>query len=184
MTDANGSRAPGLPGLRGGDHIGLTVPDLDQAIRFFVEVIGCEPFYEIGPIASDGDWMSVHLDVDDRAIVRKLKFLRCGAGLNLELFAYDAPDQRRILPRNSDWGGHHIALYVDDFDAALAYLRANGVRILGEPTCRDEGPSAGLTWVYFQAPWGLNLELVSYPAGKAYERETPARLWHPAFPAD
>ena len=174
----------GIPGLRGGDHIGLTVPDIEAATRFFVEVIGCTPFYDLGPISSDGDWMSSHLDVDDGAVIKRLRFLRCGAGLNLELFEYDAPDQRRSLPRNSDWGGHHIAIYVDDFDAALAYLKAKGVRVLGEPTHRTDGPSTGLTWVYFQAPWGLTLELVSYPHGKGYEATSPERLWHPAFPAD
>ena len=43
-----------------------------------------------------------------------------------------------------------------------------------------EGPSAGQTWVYFLAPWGMQLELVSYPDGKAYEATTTRRLWHPA----
>jgi catechol 2,3-dioxygenase-like lactoylglutathione lyase family enzyme len=32
----------GLPGLRGAEHIGFTVPNLDQATAFFVDVIGCE----------------------------------------------------------------------------------------------------------------------------------------------
>ena len=26
----------GLPGLRGTDHIGFTVPDIDEAVAFFV----------------------------------------------------------------------------------------------------------------------------------------------------
>ena len=30
----------GMPGLKGTDHIGFTVPDLDEAIDFFVNVIG------------------------------------------------------------------------------------------------------------------------------------------------
>lgn len=42
----------GLPGLRGADHIGFTVPDLEQAVQFFVEVIGCEAFYPLGPFAA------------------------------------------------------------------------------------------------------------------------------------
>ncbi|MCZ6773864.1 MAG: VOC family protein, partial [Proteobacteria bacterium] len=42
----------GIPGLRGTEHIGFTVPNLDQAVDFFVNVIGCEPFYELGPFAS------------------------------------------------------------------------------------------------------------------------------------
>lgn len=174
----------GMPGLRGTDHIGFTVPDLEQAVRFFVDVIGCEPFYELGPFQSDGDWMQTHLDVHPRAVMKKLRFLRCRSGSNFELFEYEAPDQNRRQPRNSDVGGHHLAFYVDDFDAALAHLKRHGVRILGEPTVRTSGPSAGQTWVYFLSPWGMQLELVSFPQGKGYERDTTGRLWHPARPAE
>ncbi|MBK6863689.1 MAG: VOC family protein [Ideonella sp.] len=172
----------GLPGLRGTDHIGFTVPDIDQAVAFFVDVLGCEAFYELGPFASDGDWMATHLNVHPRAVMKKLRFLRCGNGSNFEIFEYEAPDQNRTPPRNSDVGGHHLAFYVDDIDAALVHLRALGVRILGEPTLRTSGPSAGQTWVYFLSPWGMQLELVSYPGGKGYEKTTAARLWHPAHP--
>lgn len=173
----------GLPGLRGTDHIGFTVPDLEEAVRFFVEVIGCEAFYELGPFDSTGDWMQTHLDVHPRSVMNKLTFLRCKSGSNFEIFEYSTPDQNRSQPRNSDVGGHHLAFYVDDMDAALAHLRERGVRILGGPTVRDSGPSGGQTWVYFLAPWGMQLELVTYPNGKAYERSTDRRLWHPASPA-
>ena len=30
----------GLPGLRGVDHVGITVPDIEQATAFFVDVLG------------------------------------------------------------------------------------------------------------------------------------------------
>jgi len=102
----------GLPGLRGTDHIGFTVPDLDEAVRFFVDILGCEPFYELGPFQSDGDWMATHLNVHPRAVMRRLKFVRCGFGSNFEIFEYSAPDQRRDQPANSDVGGHHLAFYV------------------------------------------------------------------------
>lgn len=174
--------SPGLPGLRGIEHVGLTVPDLAQAVDFFVTVLGCEPFYELGPFQSGDDWMERHLDVHPRTIMRRLRFLRCGHGPNLELFEYEAPEQNRRPPRNSDVGGHHLAFYVDAMAPAVAHLKAAGVRVLGEPTIRTEGPSAGQSWVYFLAPWGLQLELVSYPAGKGYERDTDRRLWHPADP--
>jgi catechol 2,3-dioxygenase-like lactoylglutathione lyase family enzyme len=173
----------GLPGLRGTDHIGFTVPNLEEAVAFFVDVIGCEPFYELGPFRSDGDWMETHLGVHPRAVARKLKFLRCGHGSNFELFEYEAPDQNRAQPKNSDVGGHHLAFYVDDLDAGVAHLKAHGIRVLGEPTA-SRNASEGQRWVYFLSPWGMQFELVSFPAGKAYERESDVILWHPARPAE
>jgi catechol 2,3-dioxygenase-like lactoylglutathione lyase family enzyme len=175
-------RDNGLPGLRGTDHIGFTVPNLDEAVDFFVNVIGCEAFYDLGPFQFDDDWMQRQLNVHPRTVMRRLKFLRCRHGSNFEIFEYEAPDQNTQQPKNSDIGGHHLAFFVDDMDAALTYLRARGVRILGEPVVRTEGPSAGQTWVYFLAPWGMQLELVSFPNGKGYEKETVRRLWHPARP--
>lgn len=174
----------GLPGLRGVEHIGFTVPDLEQATRFFVDIIGCQFAYALGPIADPGGpWMSEHLNVPEPAVIRELRFFRCGFGPNFEIFEYDVPDQARLPPRNCDVGGHHLAFYVDDFDAALAYLRRMNIRVLGTPTVRTQGPSAGQTWIYFLSPWGMQLELVSFPHGKAYERESPVRLWHPGQPA-
>ena len=182
MTAASQTPPTGMPGLRGTDHIGFTVPNLDEAVDFFVNVIGCEPFYELGPFSSDSNWMQEHLAVHPRAGMRRLKFLRCKSGTNFEIFEYEAPDQNSRQPRNSDVGGHHLAFYVDDMNLAVDYLKSKGVRFLGEPTLSNNA-SAGQTWVYFLAPWGMQLELVSYPNGKAYEKETSRRLWHPADPA-
>ena len=144
-------------------------------------LIGCEPFYELGPF-DDGEWMEITLGIDKRSVMNKLKFLRCKNGSNFELFEYSAPDQNPVQPKNSDIGGHHLAFYVDDFDAALDFLKSKGVEIMGEPTVRTSGPSGGQTWVYFRSPWGMQLELVSYPYGKLYERDFNLKLWHPAFP--
>ena len=77
-----------------------------------------------------------------------------------------------------------VATLGQDFDAALAYLKAQGVKVLGEPTRRATGPSAGQTWIYFLSPWGMQFELVSFPNGKGYEAGAPVRLWHPGHPAD
>lgn len=173
----------GIPGLRGTDHVGVTVPDIEAATQFFVEVVGCKKFYTLGPICSDSDWMQTHLNVHADAVVKKIQFLRCKNGSNIELFEYSSPDQRMEMPRNSDYGGHHLAIYVDDFDKAVEYLRSKGVQLLGEPTVRYQGPSAGQTWIYFLTPWGMQMELVSYPEGKAYAKDYQSRLWHPAFPS-
>jgi glyoxylase I family protein len=159
-----------LPGLTGLDHVGFTVPDLEAATRFLVDVLGCEYLYSLGPFEHpDTDWMAEHLNVHPRAVMRRNSFFRCGTQAVFEVFSYEAPDQAPTPPRNSDVGGHHVALYVEDLDAAVAYLRGQGVRVLGEPTA-SRGAHEGQRWVYFLAPWGMQFELVSYPGGKAFSR--------------
>jgi catechol 2,3-dioxygenase-like lactoylglutathione lyase family enzyme len=172
----------GIPGLRGTEHVGFTVPDLAQATDFFVNVIGCQYMFELGPFQAADDWMEKHLNVDPRTVMRRLRFFRCKHGSNFEIFEYEAPNQNSTQPKNSDVGGHHLAFYVDDFDAAVAYLSEKGVRLLGTPTVRTVGPNAGQTWIYFLSPWGMQFELVSFPNGKGYEKDTELRLWHPANP--
>ena len=171
----------GLPGLRGTDHIGFTVPNLQQAVDFFVNVIGCEPLYELGPFSAADNWMNEHLNVRHDAVMKRLKFLRCKSGSNFEIFEYQSSDQNSQQPKNSDVGGHHLAFYVDDMDSAVSYLKSKGIQVLGDPTY-SKNASAGQRWVYFLSPWGMQLELVSYPEGKAYEKETDRRLWHPVHP--
>jgi len=170
----------GMPGLRRFDHVGFTVPDIEQAHSFLVDVLGCEFLYTLGPYEPEGDWMETHLAVhrDTRMFNR---WYRCGDQAVFEVFHYDAPDQRDMIPRNSDIGGHHLAIYVDDMDAAAQYLRDNGVEVMGEPVA-SAGASEGQRWVYFLSPWGMQFELVSYPHGKAYEKEADVLLWHPAHP--
>ena len=93
----------GLPGLRGGDHIGITVPDLEAATAFFVDVLGAQRFYDLGPFESDGDWMETHLGVARDARVDRLRFLRLGTGLNLELFEYAVRTRPRSSPATATW---------------------------------------------------------------------------------
>jgi catechol 2,3-dioxygenase-like lactoylglutathione lyase family enzyme len=174
----------GIPGLRGTDHIGFTVPDLDEATTFFVDVIGCEYFYSLGPFAHpDDDWMREHLGVHPRTVMRQNRFFRCKNGPTFEVFEYEPAEPPAQQPLNSDIGGHHLAFYVDDFDLALDYLRERGVEIMGEPTA-SSSHNEGQRWVYFRSPWGMQFELVSYPDGKAYERDATVKLWHPAHPAE
>jgi glyoxylase I family protein len=160
-----------MPGLRRLDHVGFTVPDLDEAGAFLVDVLGCEYLYSLGPFQhDDSDWMADHLNVHPRAVMRENRWYRCGEQAVFEVFSYSAPDQRTDLPRNSDIGGHHVALYVDDLDAAIEHLRSHDVEVLAGPTA-SRGPAEGNRWIYFLAPWGMQFELVSYPGGKAFDRE-------------
>jgi glyoxylase I family protein len=169
-------------GLRGIDHIGFTVPDLEQAHDFFVNVLEGTHVYTLGAKQSDSDWMREHLGVHPRTVIREIRFYRLGSGSNIEVFEYQAADGQAPQPRNSDLGGHHLALYVDDLDAAMAVLRLRGVEFMGEPTPSLEY-ALGQRWVYFVSPWGMQFELVSFPAGKAYESTAEVKLWHPAHPA-
>jgi hypothetical protein len=43
----------------------------------------------------------------------------------------------------------------------------------------ESGHTKGLNWVYFLSPWGMQLELVSYPAGMAVLHQNPGALWSP-----
>ena len=174
----------GLPGQRGIEHIGFTVPDVKEAVAFFVDVLGCEFMYWMGPFKDpEGDWFKVNLDVHPRAEIPRAALLRCGHGSNMEIFEYVAPDQNRTMPHMSDWGCPHLAFYVDDMDAGLAYLEEQGLRILGGKKA-GIGDEAGeeSSFAHFLSPWGMVLELVSFPKGKVYMSGRQRLLWQPTNP--
>jgi len=175
--------AAGIPGMRGHDHTGITVPNMAQAVDFFTNVIGCQKAMSFGPFADDkGTFMQDLLGVDPKAVIKEITLLRCNFGSNIELFEYTAPDQKDMTPKNSDIGGYHIAFYVDDIKAAADYLKANKVKtMMALPV--DQGPAAGQSILYFMAPWGLQFEAISYPKGMAYEKDGGTILWSPRDPA-
>jgi catechol 2,3-dioxygenase-like lactoylglutathione lyase family enzyme len=176
-------RADGVPGLRGHDHTGITVPDIKQATDFFVNVLGCKEVMSFGPFADEkGDFMHILLNVDPRSVIKQITLVRCGYGSNIELFQYTAPDQKDMTPKNSDIGGYHIAFYVDDIKAAKAYLDSKGVKTFFNLSV-DQGPAAGQSIFYFLAPWGLQMEAITYPQGMAYEKTSPIKLWSPKDPS-
>jgi catechol 2,3-dioxygenase-like lactoylglutathione lyase family enzyme len=176
--------ADGIPGMRGHDHTGITVPDMNQAVTFFVDVLGCQKAMSFGPFSDDkGTFMKDVLDVHPRAVITQITLVRCGFGSNIELFSYQSPDQQVVQPKNSDVGGYHIAIYVDDIKAADKYLKSKGVFTLFGPIPITQGPAAGQAILYFKAPWGLQMEAISYPDGMAYEKDSPVKLWSPKDPA-
>lgn len=175
-----------MPGMRGMEHVGFTVPDINEACDFFERILGGVTLYTAATNfrVDDSDWMAEHLRVHPRAVVKEFRYMRVGNGTNLEIFEYTAPDQNNKPPKNSDIGGHHFAFYVDNMDAAIAFLKANDVEVLGEPTSFADGPNKGLTWCYFMAPWGLQLEIVSAPNGTDFDNNATEkgemRLFNPA----
>ena len=182
LAGATVEQADGMPGLRGHDHTGITVPDIKQATDFFVNVLGCKEAMSFGPFADEkGNFMTQLVNVNPRAVIDKITQLRCGYGSNIELFQYTSPDQKNMTPKNSDIGGYHIAFYVDDIKAAKAYLDGKGVKTFFNLPV-EQGPAAGQSIFYFLAPWGLQLEAISYPGGMAYEKTSPVKLWSPTDP--
>lgn len=177
-TSANVVTAAPAPGMRGLDHVGVTVPDMEQAVTFFTDVLGCAKAVSFGPFRDDeGTFMQDLLAVHPRAVINEITEMRCGNGSNIELFDYSAPDQKDAKARNSDIGGHHLAFYFDDISAVKTYFDANGIRTLLGPLPIQEGPVAGQTILYFFAPWGLQFEAISYPDGMAYEADSDMVLW-------
>jgi len=184
LSAGAGARADEVPGLRGHDHTGITVPDIKQAVDFFVDVLGCKEAMSFGPFADEkGTFMKDLLNVNPRAVIHQITQVRCGYGSNIELFQYSSPDQKDATPKNSDIGGYHIAFYVDDIKVAKAYLDGKGVKTFYGPFAVTEGPAAGQGIFYFLAPWGLQMEMISYPKGMAYEKSSSVTLWSPKDPA-
>ena len=170
----------GQLGLVGTDHVGLTVPDINEAVEWFEDVMGAVAPLTFGPFSDPtGNLMKDLADVDARAVIKQITVLRIGRSANIELFEYTAPDQRRDHPRNSDWSGHHIAFYVTDIGDAVDYMASRGVEKFLGPLPITDGPAAGQTINYFRTPFGTFIELISYPDGMAYEETTREQLWSP-----
>ncbi len=170
---------PGLPTVRALDHVGLTVPDIEICVRFLVDVVGFEEIYSHLPEGGSGEAQARQFGRHPETKLEGITMLRL-ANLNLELLQFRAPDQCRQVPRSSDWGGAHLALYVDDLDAAMDHLREHGAEVLGTPMDLP-GPESGPgnRFVFVNAPGGLTLELVSFRDGKRYEAEGSRRLFDP-----
>jgi methylmalonyl-CoA/ethylmalonyl-CoA epimerase len=98
------------------DHIGIAVGDLEQALAFYRDALGLEiePPEEVGSQRVRAHFMAA-------------------GDARLELLEPTAPDSpiARYLERRGP-GIHHVALRVDDIRAALAQLKARGVRLIDE----------------------------------------------------
>lgn len=178
MTDSQ----PRVPTLRAVDHVAYTVPDLDAAVRFFVDHFGAELIFLDGPFVDEtSDGMRRRLNVEPSAKCT-IAMLRVGRHHNVELFEYEAPDQKGTLPRNSDLGGHHLAFYVDDIDAAYDYVASiPGVVVQEGPNGVDpSAPVAGQRWFYFQTPWGMQMELTTCATEGFYDGLPGAGMAAPA----
>src|SRR5690348_3956817 len=165
-------------GVVGIDHIGLTVPDINQAIEWYEDILGAVAPLTFGPF--EGAFLEGALNVVPGTGINRITTLRIGHSAGIELFDYHSPSQRHDVPLNSDYSGHHIAFYVTDIQDAVDYMDSRGVDRLFGPFTLTGGPAAGQSINYFRTPWGSFFEFISYPNGMAYQQVPSVHpLWSP-----
>ena len=65
----------GIPGLAGIEHLGITVPNLEEAKQFFIEILGCDLVFDGGQVDPDPKFMTNNLSVSPSSKL-KYSFLR------------------------------------------------------------------------------------------------------------
>jgi len=133
-------------------HVGVTVTDLDRAVRWYGDVLGLEPIGAVVEVrAGDGHGGAVAADVFGSGFDRFRQAHLTGAnGVALELFEFGAPPD--------DWraGIFHVCFAVGDVGAVAARIGRRTSRVWelfpGEPyrTC------------YCEDPFGNPIELYSH----------------------
>lgn len=137
-------------------HVGLVVPDLDEASNFLTEYLGAVVEFSLGPISDAG---ATARTGGPQGSQFELRMLRIGAA-RIELLQW-WPAAHPEWKANTV-GAFHVGVRVDDIEAALDRLRgARGVRVVSEPLTFTDGPTPGLTNAFVATSWGLMIELVS-----------------------
>jgi len=171
--------------VRGIDHIGLTVPDLEAATRFFASAFGAIVLYDALPQSTPGRGgpeLEARLGVPAGTVQVAIRLLGLADGPSIELFEYRSPVQA-VPATPSDYGWQHVAFYVDDIEGAARDVVAAGGITLGQPRPLphlEAGPAN--RFLYCRTPWGSTLELISYPDPQPYEQHTGMRRWRPGQP--
>ena len=124
------------------DHIGIAISDLDASLRFFRDAIGLE--------------LEPAEDVPSQRV--RAHFLPAGqASVELvEPTSDDSPIAKFTARRGP--GLHHLCLRVDDITAALAELKAKGVRLIDE-TPRPGAHHSLVAFIHPSSTHGVLVEL-------------------------
>jgi catechol 2,3-dioxygenase-like lactoylglutathione lyase family enzyme len=128
--------------VRGIDHVGVVVADLERSLRFYRDLLGIRVLREIT------GWS------DQRVLIADLDL---GDGRLLELIERPQAD-----PRPEGDTGMHVAIVVDDIEAVWTRLTEAGVPARSRPvTLHDSGPRwNGVAVAYVSDPDGVTVELV------------------------
>ncbi len=169
--------------VHGIDHVGMTVPDIEEATRFFEVAFDAEVIYDSKTLSDEPDQgaeteQMLNLLPGTKVTAVRMVQLRNGPGL--ELFQMEGPEQREPV-RPSDYGLQHFAVYVDDIKAAVAQFEAAGGTMFSEPQAFMFGPEEGdgNYFCYGRTPWGSVIEMLTIPSPMPYEKGTPLRRWRP-----
>jgi methylmalonyl-CoA/ethylmalonyl-CoA epimerase len=124
------------------DHIGIAVPNLEEALKFYEGALG---------VKSTGVE-----EVKEQKV--KVCFIPCGDS-ELELLESTAPDGpiAKFIEAKGP-GLQHIALRVDNIEAALEELKAKGIKLIDEKPRYGAG-GAKIAFIHPKATGGILLEL-------------------------
>jgi catechol 2,3-dioxygenase-like lactoylglutathione lyase family enzyme len=146
--------------VRGIDHIGITVPNLDDASRFLERALGATPMYDSvkrdAPMS--GATIEGQLDLAQGTTLVAMRMMKLANGPGIELFEMmGARQQPAATP--SDLGLQHFALQVDDIDAAAdRFVAAGGRLVTGPNVMFGSSEAEGNTFLYARTPWGTIVE--------------------------
>jgi 2-epi-5-epi-valiolone epimerase len=159
----------GIVSARHVDHVGMTVPNLNQAVHFFEDALGGLLLWRVGPFHETATGVPINSV--------QIAMLRLGPSLNVELLQFDADQQQRKMPSNIDIGAGHIAFFVEDIRAAAESLRNHGAELLQGPLEGSGEKKRGEKIWYFKTPWGAFMEILWRPDHLPYEQKTENRLF-------
>ena len=141
------------------DHTGITVSNLERSLEFWRDILG----FEFSHTAHQkGEFAEEITGVKGAGL--KLAVLKTPGGHKIELLEYLAPaDRKRANLRPCDLGSVHVALLVEDLNAALDRIAFSGWKTAGQPQILTKGPNAGKRVVYVRDPDGMTVELMQLP---------------------
>lgn len=167
---------------RGINHIGITVPNVEEATIFFKNALGAKVAYD-GLTHHDtprgGAKTEKQLGLTPGTTIRYQRMLQIGTGPSLEIFELETHDSR-LAARLQDIGLNHLSFYVDDIESAYERLKAAGATMLSNVhgnSRYEDTPGNGS--VYGKAPWGTLIELQSIPGGHYYPDKSETQVWTP-----
>ena len=123
------------------DHVGISVRNMEKAIKFYEEVIGMT---KISDRVYDKEIAEI---LGEEKVLVRVVHMRYGTQV-IELFKYDHPIGRTAFqdPKQSDFGIIHIGFFVENFQDAIKQLKQKGVKFLGNPTEVRPGVFAAYFW--------------------------------------